>query len=125
VLLPPTPEPDNNHDTNFTTEANDFGLYQEYARKPQTDPEEGLTLVDLVDNAMPEQQDSEAAANDSLHHSLVDFFHPFSNATIFRYINWYLETSGKLSVVDLERLTCEVISSDDFNPVDLQNFSTA
>ena len=39
-------------------------------------------------------------------------------------MNWYLRISGSLSGAELNNLAC-LISSDDFNPKTLQNFSTA
>ena len=74
---------------------------------------------------MPDQHHSGAAATETPHPSSVNFFHLFPNATVFRYVNWYLGTSGVLSAADLDRLACEVISSDDFNHEDLRNFSMA
>lgn len=122
----PDPEPEPEADNEFRTEPNGFGLYRQYTRKPRIDPEDSLTLADLVDDdAMPEQQQSEAAGIETPLSTTVDFFHPFPNVTVFRYVNWYLGTSGALSAADLDRLAREVISSDDFNPEDLRNFSTA
>jgi len=44
---------------------------------------------------------------------------------VFWYVNWYLGISRILSAVDLDCLARDVISSDDFNCEDLQNFSIA
>jgi len=74
---------------------------------------------------MSEQYHSDAAATATPPSSSVNFFHPFPNAMVFQYINWYLGTSGALSAADLDCLTYEVILLDDFNCEDLQNFSTA
>ena len=119
------PDPEPEADTEFITEPNGFGLYRQYTRKPQTDPEDLLTLADLVDDDMPEQHHSDAAMTETPHSPSVDFFYPFPNATVFRYVNWYLGTSGTLSAADLDRLAHDVISSDNFNREDLQNFSMA
>jgi len=119
------PDPELEADTKFITEPNSFGLYQQYTRKPQTDPEDILTLADLADDDMPEQHHSDAVVTETPPSSSVDFFHPFPNATVFRYVTWYLGTSGTLSVVDLDHLACKVISSDDFNREDLRNFTMA
>ena len=63
---PPTPESEPAADTGFTTEPNGFGLYHKYNRKPLTDPEEALTLTDLVyEDALQEQQQSEARATEA------------------------------------------------------------
>lgn len=125
-----TPDPDSEPeaDTEFRTESNGFGLYRQYTRKPRNDPEDLLTLDDLVDDDMPKQHHSDTAANETPHcssSSTIEFFHPFLNATVFRVINWYLETSGTLSVAGLDRFAREVILSDDFNREDLRNFSAA
>jgi len=75
---------------------------------------------------MPEQQQSGAAVIKTPPSNTVNLFHPFPNAMVFRYVNWYLGTlSGALLAASLDCLACEVISSDDFNPKDLQNFNTA
>jgi len=76
---------------------------------------------------MPEQRHSGAtvAETPSLRSTIVDFFYPFPNVTVYQYIKWFQGTSGTLSAADLDCLACDVISSDDFNPKDLRNFSTA
>jgi hypothetical protein len=84
--LPPSdPEPEPIADAEFTTEPNGFGLYQQYTRKPQTDPEDCLILADLVDDdTLPKQQQSEAAAIETPHSTTAaDFFYPFPNTTVF------------------------------------------
>ena len=121
--LASTPDPELEADVEFTTEPNGFGLYQQYTRKPQADPEDILTLADLADDNMPKQYHSGLAATEAP--SSVDFFYPFPNATVFWYVNWYLGTSGTLSAADLDHLAHDVISLDDFNCEDLRNFSMA
>lgn len=122
----PDPEPELEADTMFTTEPNGFGLYRQYARMPRSDPEDVLTLEDLVDETMPDQNHSESATvTEAPYPVLADSYHPFPNATVFRYINWYLGVSRTLSVVDLDRLASEVILSDDFNREDFRTFSAA
>jgi hypothetical protein len=122
---PPTPESEPAADTGFTTEPNGFGLYRKYNRKPLTDPEEALTLTDLVyEDALQEQQQSEARATEALRSSGVNIFHPFPNATIFRCIKWFLECSGTVSAAGLDRFIHEVILADDFDRKDLIKFST-
>jgi len=117
--LAPIPDPEPEADPGFTTEPNGFGLYRQYTRKPQTDPENRLTLADLADDDMPEQHHSGATAANTSHSTTVDFFYPFSNVTVYRYINWFLGISGTLSAADLDCLARDMISSDDFNPKDL------
>ena len=119
LILAAIPDPEPEADTEFITEPNGFGLYQQYTRKPQTDPEDLLMLADLVDDDMPEQHHSDAATTETPHSPSVDFFYPFPNATVFWYVNWYLGTSGILSAADLDRLAHDVISLDDFNRKDL------
>jgi hypothetical protein len=126
-----TPDPEPEAYTEFRTESNGFGLYRQYTRKPRNDPEELLTLDDLVDDDMPSQHrdHSDAAVNETPHSSSgttgIDFFHPFLNATVFRLMNWYMETSGTLSIANIDRFAREVFLSDDFNREDLRNFSAA
>jgi len=120
-----TPDPELEADTVFTTEPNGFGLYREFTRKPRTDPEDGAMLEDLTNDALPEQHYSEAAVTETPHSVTLDFFHPFPNATVFRYVNWFLGASQTKSAADLDRLAHEVILSEDFDPEDLRNFSAA
>ena len=75
-------------------------------------------LANLADDDMPKQYHPDATATETPYSS-VDFFHPFPNATVFRYVNWYLGTSGTLLAADLDRLAHHVISLDDFNCKDL------
>ena len=123
----PDPEPEPEVDPGFTTEPNGFRLYWRYTRKPQTDPEVSLTLADLADDDMPEQHHLGATVAETLSpcSTTADFFYPFPNVTVYRYIKWFQGTSGTLSAADLDHLTCNMISLDDFNPKDLRNFSTA
>ena len=121
----PDPEPEPGFDPGFTTEPNGFGLYRQYTRKPQTDPENSLTLVDLADDDMPEQHHSGATVANTSRSTTVNFFYPFPNVTVYQYINWFLGISGTLSVADLDHLAQDVTLSDNFNPKDLRNFSTA
>jgi len=81
----PDPEPEPEVDPGFTTEPNGFRLYQQYTRKPQTDPEVSLTLADLADNDMPEQHHSGATAAEtpSPRSTTADFFYPFPNVTVY------------------------------------------
>jgi len=81
--LAPIPDPELEADPGFTTEPNGFGLYRQYTRKPQTDPENRLTLADLADDDMPEQHHSGATAADTSHSTTVDFFYPFPNITVY------------------------------------------
>ena len=124
---PLDPEPEPMADVEFITEPNRFGLYRQYTRKPQTDPEDCLTLTDLVDDSTPpEQQQLEATVIETPHSATTaDLFYPFPNATVFRCMNWFLAASGKLSATELDRFTREVILSEDFNRKDLRNFSVA
>ena len=122
----PDPEPEPATDTGFTTEPNGFGLYRQYKRKPRSDPEDLLTLADMIDeDARPEQQQPEVTSIEAPCSNGLNFFHPFPNATVFRCINWFLEVSGTVSSAAFDRFIHEVALSDDFNRQDLVNFSTA
>ena len=133
----PTPEPDPGPDDEdvFTTEPNGFGLYRQYTRKPHSDPEEILTLEDLVNDTVNAPEQHKSAPITETPPSVTppsvtvtnanDWYHPFSNITMFRYIHWYLGVSRAVSAVDLDRLASEVILADDFNRDDFRNFSAA
>jgi hypothetical protein len=123
----PQPDPEPEPDPKFTMEANSFGLYRIYTRKPRTDPEENLTLKDLLDDTMTEEHfnHSRAALTETPHSGIaVDFFHPFPNETVFRCMHWFLGESRTLSATGFNHFTREVILSDNFNREDLRNFST-
>jgi len=124
----PDPGPELEPDPEFTTEANGFGLYHVYTRKPRTDPEENLTLEDLLDDAMSEQHLNHSMAASTVTSrsgTAVDFFHPFPNETVFRCMSWFLGESGILSAAGFDRFIREVILSDEFNREDLRSFGTA
>ena len=124
------PEPDTDHDPEFMTEPNGFGLYRQYTRKPLTDPEDSLVLEDLVDDSddLPERHDPESTAIEPetppACSTKIEFYHPFPNESTHQSMNWYLRISGSLSGAELNNLAC-LISSDDFNPKTLRNFSMA
>ena len=123
----PRPDPELEPDPKFITEPNGFGLYRIFTRKPQTDPEESLTLDDMLDDSMSEEllNHSKAVSTETPHSgTAVDLFHPFPNETVFRCMRWFLEESGTLSAAGFDRFVHEVILSDDFNRKDLRNFST-
>lgn len=126
-VLTPEPDPESDDDNVFTTEPNGFGLYRHYTRKPHSDPEEILTLEDLVnDDILPEQHHPESDPIAETPPSITnDSYYPFSNVTVFRYIHWYLGVSRAVSEVDLDRLVSKVILADDFNRDDFRNFSAA
>ena len=73
----------------------------------------------------PEQHESAPTETPLAPSVRNDWYHPFSNVTMFRYIHWYLGVSRALSEVDLDRLASEVILADDFNRDDFRNFSAA
>ena len=81
--LAPISNPEPDADPELTTEPNGFGLYRQYTRKPQTDPENSPTLADLADNDMPEQHYSGATAANTSRSTTVDFFYPFPNVTVY------------------------------------------
>jgi hypothetical protein len=84
LALKPMLDPEPEADTVFIIEPNSFGLYQQYIRKPQTDPEDSLTLADLADgddgndnnDAIPGQHHSDAPVAKIPCSSIVDFSIP-------------------------------------------------
>ncbi|KAG1854779.1 hypothetical protein C8R48DRAFT_567274, partial [Suillus tomentosus] len=50
-------------------------------------------------------------------------FAPFLNATTFRLMNWFYESSSGNSLANVDRLVQGVILVDDFEREDLRNFS--
>jgi hypothetical protein len=57
------PEPEPEADLSITTEPNNFGLYRQYTRRPQIDPEYGRGLEHSINNAT---RDADAASGKRL-----------------------------------------------------------
>ena len=82
----PQPDPEPEPDPEFIMEPNGFGLYQIFTRKPRANPEENLTLDDMLDDSMSEEllNHSKAASTETPRSgTAVDLFHPFPNETVF------------------------------------------
>lgn len=124
----------------FRTEANDFGLYREYTRKPCRDPAVIATPDLLVDSPRIAiaQEATEFANLDPLRvlgqtiagvaqgavNTLKTSWHaPFGNASIFRLFNWFYSGSGTKSVDTMKTLVSDVIKADDFDVRHFDNFS--
>ncbi|EGN98259.1 hypothetical protein SERLA73DRAFT_74484 [Serpula lacrymans var. lacrymans S7.3] len=54
-----------------------------------------------------------------------NFFTLFLNATTFRLMSWFYNSSSSKSLADLDRLANSVILAEDFNCQDLKGFSAA
>ena len=86
LVSTPWPDPKPEPDPKFIMKPNSFGLYQIFTRKPQADPEENLTLDDMLDDSMSEEllDHSKAVSTETpCSGTAVDLFHPFPNKTVF------------------------------------------
>ena len=119
--LSSTPEPpvdlEPELDTLITTEPNGFGVYRQYARAPQIDPEDDIMLDDLQ-NSLETPQASEPVAG-----GITGFYHPFPNATIFQLLHWFYQRSATKSKADLTSIVRDVIQAEDFNQDDIKDFN--
>jgi hypothetical protein len=116
----PTPEP-----MIHETIPNQFGLYRRFTTWPSVDPENDITIEDLVDaptfinttdrgyRKAEEVFGPSASSNP---------FAPYLNATIYRLMNWFYQTGSK-TLNDLNNLVHGVILAPDFDADHLQNFS--
>jgi hypothetical protein len=111
---------------------NQFGLYRRFTTWPSIDPENDVTINDLVDaptfinttdrgyrkaeEAFGPTDDSTAASSNP--------FSPYLNATIYRLMNWFYQTGSK-TINDLNGLVHDVILSPDFETDHLQNFNAS
>jgi len=116
--LEPKPKP--KADPFIIMEPNDFGLYWQYTRRPQIDPEHSRELEHLKDNTI---HNADAVTGDEPSEATTKWFHPFPNVTSFWLVKWFYGASNTKSIGDLDSLKKGVISTPDFNASKLENFS--
>ncbi|KAI0744837.1 hypothetical protein C8Q76DRAFT_789312 [Earliella scabrosa] len=123
------------------TPPNRFGVFREYAHKPQRDPEVGIPLHDFADSPAHQRPPPNAherngfcplgvtlaqcagqaarSARDVAANSIA----PFLNWSTFKLMEWQYSGSTTKSMGELQRLVDNVLSHSEFNPADLQGFS--
>ena len=119
----PSPEP-----MIHETTPNQFGLYRRFETWPSVDPENDVTIDDLIDaptfiNTTDRGYRKAEEAN-GLAPTSSNPFAPYLNATIYRLMNWFYQTGSK-TLNDLNSLVHDVVLAPDFNTDHLQNFSAS
>lgn len=120
------------------TEPNSMGLFRRYTVLPSTDPDRDITIYHVADaptfikdpNSLPlnpvagfgpETLDN-VLPSASISTS-TRYFAPFLNATIFRLICWFYQSTQK-TLADLQHLVDDVILHADFQASNLKNFNS-
>jgi hypothetical protein len=115
------------------TTCNSFGLYREYPDVPSHNPDNTLSLLNLVDNSPPiNEMELSASVPESTPPSLQDpisnssssnasSFFPFQNSTIFGMMSWMWTGSSMKSIGEVKKLV-DFLKSDDFKKDDLAAF---
>ncbi|PIL35075.1 hypothetical protein GSI_02863 [Ganoderma sinense ZZ0214-1] len=119
----------------YRTAADAFGIFREYARRPQRDPETNLSLEAVCDAPgleKPAEQDAPKYASIAwITRSVAITVHPtsttpdygpFENASQFRLMDYFYGRSDSKSLDALDDLIA-VIRSPGFSPEDLKGFS--
>jgi hypothetical protein len=110
------------------TTCNSFGLYREYPNVSTHNPDDTLSLLNLVDGSLPttvnEAKFPESAPlsppNLNSSSDAVSHF-PFKNSTIFGMMNWMWTGSNLKSIGEMKKLV-NFLKSNDFKKEDLSTF---
>jgi hypothetical protein len=117
----PTPGP-----TICETVPNQFGLFRRFTEWPSVDPENDVTLEDLLDapTFINTTDHGYCKPEDTLGPTGTSSnpFAPYLNATVYRLMNWFYQTGSK-TLNDLNSLVHDVILAPDFDSEHLQGFS--
>ncbi|KAG6808398.1 hypothetical protein H0H92_004278 [Tricholoma furcatifolium] len=129
LALPAQPEPEI-----FETDLDAMGLFRRYTTLPSTDPDQKLTIHHIADApTFIKHQESNERTPLSVFRPHVaattpttstTFFAPFLNATVFRLMNWFYQSTTK-TLADLDNLVHDVILQPDFSIHDLEGFSAS
>jgi len=121
-------------DSWLRTDVDAYDLFREYHHSfPTYDPENSTYFDAHCDSSTFQRLDSDAdyerpwyagfgQSLEAIHHN---YFAPFLNATTFRLMSWFYNSSSSKSLQDLDRLVNEVILSEDFRQEDLQDFNAS
>jgi len=116
------------------TDPDAFDLFRQYQNTfPTYDPENMTYFSQFCDAPTFDHGDSELVDEQPWYSGLGTFlgaanhqyFTPFLNATTYRLMSWFYNSSSTKSLGDLDRLVNDVILADDFNRDELQEFSAA
>lgn len=116
------------------TTCNSFGLYREYPSAPSHNPDNTLSLLNLVDNSPPITEmelsvtvstplsvavpTSESSGAESFN---AGSYFPFKNSMIFGMMNWMWNGSSMKSIGEMNKLV-GFLKSDNFKKDDLATF---
>jgi hypothetical protein len=110
------------------TVPNQFGLYRRFTEWPSIDPEDNVMLNDLADapNFAGSTEYGHRKAEDTFGpaESTSNPFAPYLNATVYRLMNWFYQTSVK-SLADIDSLVHDVLRAPDFDAMDLEDFTAS
>jgi len=102
------------------TESDGNDLFRQYEGTfPSYDPENFTVLENLCDDSIFQQS---GHSNEPREHR-ESYFAPFLNATVWRLMEWFYNSSTQKSIHDLDRLVHNVILADDFDREDLCDFN--
>jgi hypothetical protein len=108
------------------TTCNSFGLYREYPNVPSHNPDDKLSLLNLVDGSPPTSEKElpvslpfSLPTSDSSSNSASYF--PFKNSTVLGMMNWMWTGSSMKSIAEVNKLV-DFLKSDDFKKDDITTF---
>ncbi|KAG6806608.1 hypothetical protein H0H93_002708, partial [Arthromyces matolae] len=127
--IPETPQNDP-----IETDPDAMGLFRHYTSLPSFDPDQHITIHHVADaptflkegaaiDAHPLTGFGPQAVENSLRNKQTSSacWAPFLNATVFRLMNWFYQSSKK-TLADLDSLVNDVILQPDFAQSDLAGF---
>ncbi|KAG0708357.1 hypothetical protein DFH29DRAFT_780850, partial [Suillus ampliporus] len=109
-----------------------FELFRKYPHSFPTYDSENLSYFDHlcdaltfshIDGGVKHERPWRAGFGSSLDAVHQDHFTPFLNASTFRLMNWFYNSSLQKSIEDLRCLVDDVILADDFDREDLRDFN--
>ena len=123
----PSPTPSRHAASFVHTQSNGNDLFHQYLDCfPSHDPENSTTLSHLCDSPTFQREEADEDTNlpaSTLMSLRQNYFKPFLNATVWRLMNWFYNSSTQKSIEDLNRLVHDVILADDFDADDLHHFN--
>lgn len=131
------PEQSSSEDDNSAwvkTDSDAFDLFRQYQKSfPTYDPENMVYFGQFCDAPTFDQGDSNPGDHQPWYSGFSSllgtanhqYFAPFLNATTYRLMSWFYNSSSSKSLGDLDQLVNDVILAEDFDQEELRNFSAA
>ena len=120
----------------YRTSPDSYGVLREYLHgKPSITPDELYTITGVSDSPYLATDPEDSAPSTSIFLSPLQslyraatsttqtFFAPFRNASIYRLMTWFYNSSNTKSMTELNSLVKDVILAPDFKPEDFVGFS--